>query len=311
MRTILMGMLALSVSACSPEVLSVRPPEVASTDATHEMGFFTGTRDTRLFMQSWHPQGPARAVMVIHHGLKSHSEHYAAFARRLTELGIAVYAYDMRGHGRSEGRRASLDDFEDLTGDLDIFMTAVRAREPGRPVFLAGHSVGGCVVTLYTLEHKPALAGLVLLAPALRVDSSPMVAAAAPLTASLAPNFPAVDVPDEFFTRDPATLASMANDPLIYHPTGPARTAGGLLDALERVWEHADEMDVPLLGLHGDRDRATDPRGTAELVRRAHSSDKRLILYHGLVHDLIHEPEREQVIGDITAWLLAHLPATP
>jgi acylglycerol lipase len=303
---------AVFLGACSPPVLAARPrPAAATVDAKNEAGFFEGSGGVKLFEQSWHPDGPPRAVVVIHHGLKSHSEHYGAFARRIVALGYAVYAYDMRGHGRSEGRRASLDDFEDLIEDLSIFLARVRAREPQRPVFLMGHSVGGAVVTLFTLVRHPPLTGLVLLAPALRVDSSPLVAAAAPLSGTLMPNFPAVDVPDEAFSRDPGTLAEMARDPLLYHPVGPARTAAGLLGALERVWAHADELDVPLLALHGTADRATDPRGSAELVRRAHTSDKKLLLYRGLFHDLFHEPEREQVIDDVVEWLTRRTPAKP
>jgi alpha-beta hydrolase superfamily lysophospholipase len=293
-----------TMGGCAPPNLPLRPPPAPATaDPAHETGFFEGTGGVKLFEQSWHPAGTARAVVVIHHGLKSHSDEYAEFARKLVALGYAVYAYDMRGHGRSEGVRAALDDFEDLVEDLSIFMGRVRSREPGRPLFLAGHSVGGAVVTLFTLVRHPQLAGLVLLAPAIRVDRPPLLAAATPLTATLMPNFPAVDVPDEAFSRDPARRAEMGADPFVYHPAGPARTAGALLAALERVWAHADELDVPLLALHGTGDEATDPRGSVEIVRRAHTQDKTLRLYRGLYHDLFHEPEREQVMQDVIAWL--------
>jgi acylglycerol lipase len=311
-RAVLLGVLfvaLLAMGACAPPTLQARPPPVPTTaDPAHETGFFVGTGGVKLFEQSWHPAAPARAVVVIHHGLKSHSDDYGEFARRLVALGYSVYAYDMRGHGRSEGMRASLDDFEDLIDDLSTFMGRVRAREPGRPVFLVGHSVGGAVVTLFTLARRPALAGLVLLAPALRVDRPPLLAAASPLAATLTPSFPAVDVPDEAFSRDPARRAEMAQDPLIYHPAGPARTAGALLHALERVWAHADELDVPLLALHGTADQATDPRGSAEIVRRAHTQDRTLLLYRGLYHDLFHEPERDQVMKDVIDWLARRTP---
>lgn len=303
------ALLALALAAtvlpgCAPPVLPARlPPPSGAADPSHETGTFQGAGGITLFEQSWHPAGPARAVVIIHHGLKSHSGHYDAFARKLTAQGFAVYAYDMRGHGRSAGRRATIDEFEDLLDDLSIFLGRVRARESA-PVFLLGHSVGGAVVTLFTLERHPAIAGDVLLAPALRVDSPPIVAAGAPLAATLMPNLPAVDVPDEAFRRDPQALAEMHADPLIYHPPGPARTADALLRALEYVWAHGDELDVPVVALHGTADRATDPRGSAELIRRARSQDKTLVLYQGLYHDLFHEPESEQVMGDVIDWLV-------
>src|SRR5258705_8802453 len=100
--------------ACAPPEMDARPPAApapSNETVTHETGFWNGAHDTKLFEQSWHPAGTPRAALVIHHGLKSYSDHYAELAGRLVKLGFAVYAYDMRGHGHSAGRRASLDDF--------------------------------------------------------------------------------------------------------------------------------------------------------------------------------------------------------
>ena len=304
----------LSTACSAPPTLALRPLAPArASDVTagvdHRTGAFRGTGGVMLFEQSWRPVGARpRAVLVIHHGLKSHSAHYAELAGRLVARGFAVHAYDMRGHGRSAGQRATLGDFADLTADLDLFLRRVRRAEPGLPVFLAGHSVGGAVVTLYTLEYRPALAGLLLLAPALRVDQPPIAAGAAGVAGALTPSFPAVDVPDELFSRSEAVRRDMARDPLIYHPPGPARTARGLTRALVRIWARAGELDVPLLGLHGTADRATSPRGTAELVRRARTGDRTLLLYRGLYHDLVREPERDQVMTDIERWLERRTP---
>jgi acylglycerol lipase len=278
------------------------PPRVIGS-IRHETGSFIGAHDTKLFEQSWHPEGSARAVLVIHHGLKSHSQHYEELAVRLAKSGIATYAYDMRGHGRSAGQRATLDDFQDLVSDLALFVSNVRAREKGQPLFVLGHSVGGAVVILHQIERKPAIAGLIVLAPAIRVDRMPIEAALTPFTATLFPNLPVVDVPDQDFARSEAVRAEMAKDPLLYHPPGPASTATALLEALRIVWSRANELDVPLLGMHGTADKATDPRGTRELVQRARSRDKQLLLYRGLYHDLVREPERVQVMEDIQSWL--------
>lgn len=301
---------ALSLTACGgPPTLALRPPATAADDASHRHGSFTGADGVALFEQSWHPTGTPRAVVVIHHGLKSHSDHYAPFAARLVARGLAVYAYDMRGHGRSAGQRATLDRVDALLDDLGTFLDRVRAREPGRPVFLLGHSAGGAAVTLFTLERRPSLAGLVLLAPALRVDRSPIEAAATPVAAILTPNAGLLDTPDADFSRAPEAVRAMAEDPLIFHDPAPARTAATITAAIERIWARADTLDVPLLGAHGTDDRLTDPRGTAELARRARHADHTLLLYRGLRHDLLHEPEREQVAADLERWIDAHAPA--
>lgn len=294
--------------------IAARPlaPDAAARtedDVRHASRVFAGAGGTRIFVQSWVPAGAPRASLVIHHGLKSHGAHYAELATRLARRGFAVHALDMRGHGRSEGVRASLGSFDELTADLDAVVRRASADAPGRPVFVLGHSVGGAVVTLYALERKSPIAGIVLLAPALRVDRPPIEAAATPLVAALAPDAGVVDVPNDFFCRDPRMLAEMNADPLIFQEPGPARTAASLLDALGRIWSAAGALDVPVLGLHGTADRATDPRGTAELVRRARVKDRKLLLYRGLFHDLVREPEREQVMGDIERWLEERAPA--
>lgn len=310
----LFAICALALGCAAPPYVGLRQwqgsAQASSQEhGSHRTGSFEGHGGLPLFEQSWHPEGTPRAVLVVHHGLKDHSTRYGDFAARLVGRGIAVYGFDMRGHGHSAGRRATLDDFDQNLGDLQVFMDRVRAREPGRPVFLLGHSVGGAVVTLFTLERRPNLAGLIVMAPAIRVDRAPIEAAATPIAGALTPNFGAVDVPDEFFSRSPEVRREMASDPLVYHPTGPARTAAALVGAIARVWAAADTLDTPVLGLHGTADRATDPRGTAELVRRARTTDRTLHLYRGLYHDLIHEPERDQVMGDVERWIDAHLPA--
>lgn len=303
------SLFAGALVACAPPTMDARPEAPDSAGSVqHETRITNGVHDTPLFEQSWRPAGKPRAALVIHHGLKSYSDHYGELAGRLVARGFAVHAYDMRGHGHSAGPRATLDDFEDLVTDLSNFVERVRAREENVPIFVMGHSVGGAVVTLYTVERRPNIAGLVLLAPAIRVDRMPLEAAFTPLTATLLPNLPVVDVPDEYFSRSPAIVEEMGKDPFIYHPPGPARTAGALLEALEKVWAGADTIDVPIFALHGTVDKATDPRGSVEIVRRARSTDKTLKLYPGLVHDLVREPEKERVMRDLEEWFEHHAP---
>jgi acylglycerol lipase len=313
MKTYLRGLLFAilgtgSMVACtSSPSFPVRPNPSTTASHSHKTGSFQGFGGFPLYEQSWHPEGAVRAVLVIHHGLKDHSKRYGDFANRLTKQGFAVYAYDMRGHGRSSGPRARLDNFNDLIEDLDIFLGRVRQQEPNTPIFLLGHSVGGAVVTLYTLEKQPNLAGLIVMAPAIRIDRQPLEAGILPVAGTLLPNFPALDTPDRLFSRDPQVVQEMGTDPYIYHERGPARTGKGLIQALATIWAKADELKVPILGMHGTADELTDPRGTVELLQRSHSTDQSMLLYQGLYHDLIHEPEREQVMTDCEQWLQAHI----
>jgi alpha-beta hydrolase superfamily lysophospholipase len=306
-----LALAALALAACGHRTfVPLRPVgAVASPGVAHAAGSFAGHGGITLFEQSWRPAAAPRAALVIVHGLKSHGGRYDAFARREVARGVAVYAFDLRGHGRSAGERSTLPDFDELTADLALFLDRVREREPGRPVFLIGHSAGGAVVTLFAMQRRPSLAGLIVLAPALRIDRSAFEVAATPVTAALLPDAPLVETRDADFSRDPDAVRAMGADPLIDQAIGPGRTAAGLLAAIEAIWRRPGALEVPLLGLHGTADRVTDPRGTAEMVRRAGSADRTLLLYRGLVHDLLQEPEREQVAEDIDRWMDARLGA--
>ncbi|MGE0321511.1 MAG: lysophospholipase [Polyangiaceae bacterium] len=300
----------LACNGCAPPTRAAKLPEVtqAAPESNHTETLFAASDGLKLYRQSWKPSRAPRAALVIQHGLKSHGGDYAAFARAMTARGFAVYAADMRGHGRSAGQRATLDDFDQLVRDLRQTVTLARRELPQpKPVFLMGHSVGGALSALYAEQHQSDLNGLILLAPALRVDRTAVEAAATPFFGTLLPNAPLVDIPNAWFSRDPARVTAMDNSDLVYQPAGPARTGGALLEALEYVWAHPQTIQLPLLALHGTADKATDPRGSVEFVGRAGSADKQLLLYRGLYHDLLHEPERAQVTGDLRDWLERHV----
>ncbi len=268
----------------------------------HGEGSFTGAEGVKLFEQWWRPAQP-KAVLVIVHGLKDHSTRYAEFADLLAARGYAVRAFDLRGHGSSEGRRVYIDSFDEYVTDLDTFMASVQKRESGKPVFLFGHSMGGGIVTKYVLEKKPALAGLILSGPALKADVSGFTKGSIKFTAMIAPRLAVFSLDLDKFSRDPNVVQACKVDPLVDQGNGPARTAAKLLGALDEIGEHMEEMTVPLLDMHGGADVITWPEGSRELVRRAKSADKTLKIYDSLYHDLLHEPEKAQVMADVAAWM--------
>ena len=119
-------------------------------------GSFEGLEGLRIFTRAWRPAAKPRAVVVISHGFNSHSGEYFWVAEQLVADGYAVYALDHRGRGKSDGERFFVKKFSDYTGDLATFMAMVKAREPGLPIFLLGHSAGGVVATSYALDHQDA-----------------------------------------------------------------------------------------------------------------------------------------------------------
>jgi len=200
------------------------PDEVA-----HEEGTFPGAGGLQLFHQRWGPkEGPVRGALVVVHGLKDHSGRYAQFAAGLARQGFAVYAFDLRGHGRSDGERVAVDVFDDYLRDLGAFVDRVRVLERGKPLFVFGHSMGGAIVALYAMTRQPYVQGVILSAPAIKVDVSGVTVDATLLLAELLPDLPLLALSAEDCSRDAAVVQEQKGDPLVFQPAGPARTAAEL-----------------------------------------------------------------------------------
>ena len=289
--------------------LEAPPPAAAPADLDHQAFTFRGAGNLELYAQRWRPRaGDVRGVLVIHHGLADHSARYAGFAERLARVGYAVYALDMRGHARSAGPRVDISAIDELLDDLDRLLAEVRTREPGRPLFVLGHSLGGLVTSLYAIERQPTVAGVILSGPGIAFDLPGFGAGAVRFVARLAPGAPLLDTPFADFSSDPAVIADMRRDPLIHQQKGPARSSRAAVDGVARVWAAVERLRVPVLAVHGTADKITAPIGSRDLIARCGSPDRTLRLYDGLAHDLLHEPNggAERVATDIQAWLDAH-----
>jgi len=268
----------------------------------HRQSSFEGTRGTKLFEQSWRPDGPTKGTLLIVHGLKDHGSRYAETAAQLVERGYAVCAADLRGHGQSEGDRVRIDSFDEYLEDLDIYLKRVRDAESGA-LFLMGHSMGGAIATLYTITQKPTLAGLVLSGAALDPGASGLAIGALKAFAAIAPRFGGFQLDLKYFSRDAEVVAACRADPLVHQPGAPLRTAVELINAVGRIQAAMAEVRLPVLIMHGGADRITPPEGSRTLHERAQSERKTLRIFDGLYHDLLHEPEKEDVRAVIVEWL--------
>lgn len=261
-----------------------------------------------IFEQWWLPAGDPRAVVAIVHGYAEHSGRYQHLAAFLNSRGYAVEAFDLRGHGQSSGRRVYVSSFSEYLSDVARFLRAVHERHPGKPIFLLGHSMGGGIATLFVIARRPQIAGLILSGPALRFRSAPtgLRMRGLRLLGKVAPTYSLAPLPAAAISRDPAVVEAYENDPLVYR--GGMRLGHGAasMRALQRVQLDMEEIEVPLLVMHGSADRLTSPEGSEELVERARSTDKTLKIYDGLYHEIFNEPEQESVMQDLAEWLDAH-----
>lgn len=261
-----------------------------------------------LYARAWAPQGEARASLVIVHGLRDHGDRYAALARELNRRGISVYAMDLRGHGRSEGTRVTVDRLDRYVDDVDLLIGHVRASSSA-PLFLFGHSMGGAIATRWVERPGHAVDGLVLSAPALRLFVSEIEVCGVNLVSDLDPHAPLLAIDMAKWSRRKEVTADNERDPLVVQAPGAASTAVALIEGAAEAMHEAPFVRVPLLVMHGSADGITDPDGSSAFVDAARSSNKTLRIYPGLYHDLWNEPERATLVRDLVDWLNHRLPS--
>lgn len=269
--------------------------------------FFSGRGGTRIFMRSWHPKTPPRAVVVICHGVNSHSGQYLWAAGQLQAAGFVVYAHDHRGRGKSEGKRLHIENVADYTEDLGTVIALAKAREPGLQVFLLGHSAGGVVSCTYALDHQAELAGLICESFAFQVWAPGFVLALIKGLGGIAPRLPVLKLKNEDFSRDPAAVRALNADPLTQGEVQPAITVAALLRATDRMRREFPVLTLPVFIMHGTADKATVPAGSQFFYDTVGSRDKTLRLYKDHFHDLLNDLGKETVMQDIVAWLEARL----
>ena len=267
-----------------------------------------GADGLRIFVRSWRPTTRARGVVTICHGVNSHSGYYPWVAEQLAASGLAVYALDLRGRGKSDGERFYIESIKDYLNDVDTVVKLAKSREPGLPLFLLGHSAGGVISCVYTLEHQAELAGLICESFAFQVAAPDFALAVVKGLSHIAPHAHVLRLKNEEFSRDPKVVQAMNDDPLIENETQPTLTVAELVRADERLKEEFRLITLPVFILHGTADKVTRPGGSQLFYDSAGSSDKTLKLYDGHVHDLLNDFGKEVVIADIKGWIDARLP---
>ncbi len=270
-------------------------------------GSFQGTGG-KIAYRAWLPDGPPKAVIVFCHGFNAHSGYFDGPGQKEAARGYAVYAADLRGRGKSEGMpRFYVDDISEYTSDLGGMVKLAKARHPGLPVILMGHSAGGVTAVVYALDNQKELAGLVCISFAYRVPA-PMVALnIVGFVSMFLPKLPILALKNSDFSRDKAHVARMDADPLIKNEKQPAKTLTALGAAGARMHRDFPTMTIPVLILHGSDDHATLPVGSQEFFDRTGSKDKEMKIYPGHFHDLLNDVGKEGVLSDIETWMDKHV----
>lgn len=276
----------------------------------HTEGWLTSVDGLSLYYQRWLPQSPIKAIVAMVHGLGSHSGWFMSLVKPLVAHGYAVYALDLRGHGKSAGKRGHIDNWTDFRSDFHLFWSLIGAKHAELPRFALGHSLGGVIVLDYALRHPAAVPGVITMAPAIgSVNVSPLKLAIGQVLSWYWPNFTLdTGLQEKAGSHDPAIVAAYETDPL-RHTKGSARLATEFLRTRAWVQNHLLELESPILILHGSDDPVTLPETGRLAFERLSGLDKEYREYPGAYHDLHNDLCAQRVTQDILQWLERHLDA--
>jgi len=271
----------------------------------HLEGQFRGLRNLNLYYQCWLPSNEFKAILLIVHGLAEHSGRYTNLVNYFVPRGYAVYGFDQRGHGKSDGLRGYVDKFSNFVNDLNTFLSIVHSRQHDARIFMVGHSIGGTIAAAYAIFHQDDFDGLILSGATLKVGAgmSAGLIIAARVLSLLLPKAGLYVIDATAVSRDKGVVSAYVSDPLVYRGKIRARLGIELIKAMETLQRQMPKIYLPILVLHGTADQLSDPEGSKILYARVSSRDKTLKLYEGFYHEIFNEPECEQVFADVEAWL--------
>jgi alpha-beta hydrolase superfamily lysophospholipase len=276
----------------------------------HTEGRLRGADKRSIYFQLWLPETAPKATLLLVHGAGEHSGRYLHVAEFFAAQGLAVAALDHRGHGNSDGRPGHIGMFDDYLTDLAIFNDEVGRRLPGVPMFLLGHSLGGLIACNYLLQQQDRFVGCILSGALIKSDLQPgwVQMGVIRLLALLAPRLGVMQLDASGVSRDPEEVKKYVEDPLVLHGKASARMVRELFAGMATLQAGAAGITLPMLILHGDADVLTSPDGSRYLHQHISSTDKTLTIYPGLYHEILNEPERQDVLDQILSWCEARLP---
>jgi alpha-beta hydrolase superfamily lysophospholipase len=244
-----------------------------------------------------------RAAILLVHGLGEHSGRYEGWAARFCERGVAVLAFDLPGHGRSQGRWGVIPSPEKVYDTIDTLLREMKEAFPGIPLFLYGHSLGGGIVLNYLIRRKPDLKGAIVTSPWVILSETPppFKVLLANVAGSLMPGMTQPSgLKTEYLSRDAEVVKAYRNDPLV-HGLISAGLYRWMTTAAEETMARASEIAVPLLLAHGRDDMITSPSGSVRVAGSAPQAT--LKLWEGGYHELHNDPVKEEHFDFITEWM--------
>lgn len=255
------------------------------------------------YAQSWLPE-ETKAVICLIHGLGEHSSRYEDAAERLAAAGYATITFDHEGHGKSEGKRGHVTDYNAFMFNINMLFEFAKKLFPGKDLFIYGHSMGGNLAINYCLDYHPDIIGAVITSPWLRLIHPPkswLVKGAKVVDIF----YPSLTLSTGLKTKDFSALEELyeehKNDKLNHNRIS-IRTFLTTHKKGEEALERAQEFPAPLFIAHGGDDRITNPEASKEFAEKV-MTDKQFYLFKQSYHEIHNDVEKELFFQKLIDWL--------
>lgn len=266
-----------------------------------ESYFISGANSKKIFLRVARRE-TGKAVVILH-GACEHSGRYLNLIKFLWKKGYSVFAPDLRGHGRSEGKRVHIGSFFTYFIDLAQLLILVRGENYHR-IHLLGHSMGGLIAARYIQDFEQNITSLILSSPLFGWKDMPRTKIfAAKVISKVWPIFLFRYTVDETaLSHDPKVAQKYRKDPLVYNG-GTARLGAELMENFILLLKNAEEIKLPLLLLAGGADRITDPEASKQFFEEACSENKKCYIFEDMFHEIFNEVEKEKPLKQLAGWL--------
>lgn len=260
---------------------------------------------------SWSPPEP-RAALLLVHGIGEHCRRYGHLIRTLLDRDVAVLAFDLRGHGLSQGPRVDVDRFDTYLNDLDLAIEAALSRTAPLPLFLMGHSMGGTILALHAIERAATpspVRGRIVSSAAVQLgdDIPAWLQSISRFLGRVLPHMPTVKLDSAGLSRIAEVAEAYDADPLVNHKGTPARTGAELVEAMKRIQADMGRIHEPILIRHGSADTLCMPAGSQLLYDGVSSTDKTFAVYPGAYHELHNDHDCQANLADLADWIEARV----
>ena len=255
----------------------------------------TSRQGGNRYVREW-PNEKASWIALLCHGYGEHISRYDHVGDALRDIGAVVVGPDHEGHGHSGGEQALIKDFESVVDDLHEVAEKTVQDNPGLPMVLIGHSMGGMIAARYAQHHGKELNALVL--------SGPLFGAREVLKQLVAMDpIPEIPLDPGVLSRDPSVGAAYAEDPLVWHGPFHRPTVEAMLATIAAVEAGPSLGDLPMFWIHGESDMLVPLAETRPVIAHLQSSVYEEKIYPGAMHEVFNETNKDEVIGDVIRFL--------